>query len=641
MRIRPKFMRNQSTIALSNEIEFELDSVSWIDTWKENECRIVASVPQALAYSIPALIGAEVYLQLDGAWRGVVERVSWRQGGERTLELTETATSVAVLYEKRINADTTEQALTTWHNQNDQLFGLRQLVYSAPTPLTQEEAENLAERILQESCWPQFTIEVDEGERGQQKVTAELVCAGLFKSRCASRYYRRLDGLFSPAAPSGGKNMWCGWSGTLAAGAWCSTGDRRIHSTGNEFVNLPAGAWTKVAGVTMWDGRHQVSASSSSPAVTFTGNVQFIAPDRILVNDAAFLSACAPDDVILVENSIAANNGFHRIEQVRENELRIKESFASVQNHTGSSVTLRRCTFVEFARPAPGGVVLRSTINNLSLALDGVSIYQRFVAPAWSPGWIELDVAAAAIGNAPALTVTLHVDNAGTPGAALGTFTLPAAKLADGGWVRGQFVPLPTLASGGTYGVSIAPASTVPFSAWPLNLRPRSAPTQPFVLLSDGAAWWPYDAAIGVRLVGADYVGTVLAQALQPLAQTRVLASSVDVVEIRQEQFVSLFDFVDSMTKRFPALRLFVAEAGGAIDLVIGAAEQEQSALLVENGKLYTVGRQEIKVLENLVGRTVVDAATGEKMRIAFAEWRQGKWLLSAAREKRSILEQG
>lgn len=640
MRIRPKFTRNQSTIALSNEIEFELDSVSWIDVWKENECRIVASVPQALAYSIPALIGAEVYLQLDGTWRGVVERVSWRQGGERTLELTETATSVAVLYEKRINAETTEQALTTWHNQNDQLFGLRQLVYSAPTPTSESEAEALAERIVQESCRPQFTIEIDEDDKSKQKITAEIICVGLFKSRCATRYYRRLDGIFSPAVDSGGKNMWCGWSGTLAAGTWCSTGDRRIHSVNDEFVNLPKDAWVKVSGVTMWDGRYQVSASSSSPTVTFTGSVQFIAPDRILVSDAAFLSSCAPDDVVFVSGSIAANNGFHRIERVLESELRIRDSFASVQNHTGSSVTLKRCTFVEFARPAPGGVILRNTINNLTLTMDGASIYQRFVAPPWSVGWVEVNVAGA-VGEAPALNVTLHIDDGGAPGAALGMFTLSAAQLANGGWQRGQFVPLPATVTGNVYGISIAPASSAQFAAWRLPLRPRSTSAQAFALLSDGAAWWAYDAAVGVRLIGADYVGNVLAQALQPIAQARILASSADVIEIRQEQFVSLFDFVDSTMKRFPSLRLFVAEAGGALDVVLGAAEQSPPPLLVEGGKLYTVGRQEIKTLENLVGRTVVDGLTGEKMRVAFAEWRQGKWLLSAAREKRTILEQG
>lgn len=640
MRIRPKFTRNQSTIALSNEIEFELDSVSWIDAWKENECRIVASVPQALAYSIPALIGAEVYLQLDGTWRGVVERVSWRQGGERTLELTETATSVAVLYEKRINAETTEQALTAWHNQNDQLFGLRQLVYSAPTPMPESEAEALAERIVQESCRPQFTLEIDEDDKSEQKITAEIICVGLFKSRCATRYYRRLDGILSPATDSGGKNMWCGWSGTLAAGAWCSTGDRRIHSVNDEFVNLPKDAWMKVVGVTMWDGRHQVSASSSSPTATFTGAVQFVAPDRILVSDAAFLSACSPDDALFVSGSIAANNGFHRIEQVRENELRIKDSFASVQDYAGSSVTLKRCTFVEFARPAPGGVVLRNTTNNLALTMDGASIYQRFVAPPWSVGWVEVNVAGS-VGDPPALNVTLHIDNAGAPGAALGMFTLSAAQLANGGWQRGQFASLPATVTGATYGVSIAPASSAQFTAWQLPLRPRSTPAQAFALLSDGAVWQAYDAAVGVRLVGADYVGNVLAQALQPIAQTRILTSSADVIEIRQEQFVSLFDFVDSTMKRFPSLRLFVAEAGGALDVVFGAVEQSPPPLLVEEGKLYTVGRQEIKTLESLVGRTVVDGPTGEKMRVAFAEWRQGKWLLSAAREKRTILEQG
>lgn len=636
MRVSVAFFRAGATLIFPPEFEFSVETLSVAVPFGEHEALLAVRAPEELIALLSEALGAEVTLELNGErWRGVVEEVEWTASGvtvRRSLD--DVKTAIRVLYERRVGFDVTEPAQTPFDYRNADLYSVREEIHSATSPLSNAEALALRAALLARRSEPR-----EEFELGGENGTGRLRCVGLLRSRCEQRYYSFADGVLTLHSTQSGEEHLFGWSGTLAAGDWATTGNRRLHCTSNALQNLPAGRWLRITGHASLNGRHQIAATDARPSATYTGAVQFVAPDRILISNQAFLDTCAKDDVVRVSGASTTNNGFHRIEQVREGELRIKESYSGVQNQTASSVTITRCTYVEFTTGSPGGLNIRTATQALTLALDGAEIYQRFIAPNWSLRWIDLEVQGSIVNTPGAITVRLVVDAGGAPGA---TLLQASATPQASGALRFDFGQLSNLAPGATYGLHFLLSSPAAFSAYGVALRPRANAAWPWVLLWDGAGWNVYDAALPVRLIGAEDVMQTLRRALETVGATvHVDGVSGQHVEIYVNEPTVLADFVEETLQRFPSVRMWTHAADAAPRVVLSVGSARAGGFKLAAGRLRWPSGAAVEGWIDLQDVEVMDATTMRRMTVAQAEWRDGNWRLMSKKEVFRGVEQG
>lgn len=636
MRVSVTFFRAGAALFFPPEFEFFVETLSVAAPFGEHEALLTVRAPENLIALLNEALGAEATLELNGErWRGVVEEVEWCVDGVTVRRaLDDVKTAIRVLYERRVAFGVTEPAQTPFDYRNADLYGVREEIHAATSPLTDEEALALRAALLAQHGEPH-----EEFELGGENGVGRLRCIGLLRSRCSQRYYSFGDGVLTLHDTRSGEEHLFGWSGTLAAGDWATTGNRRLHCASDALRSLPVGRWLRIAGHALLNGRRQIASSDARPSATYTGAAQFVAPDRILISDQAFLDACAKDDVVRVTGANAANNGFHRIEQVREGELRIKESYSGVQNQTASSVTITRCTYVEFTTGSPGGINIRDAAQALTLALDGAEIYQRFIAPNWRIRWVDLEIQSSIVHAPGPIAVRLVVDAGGAPGA---TLMQALAEPTASGAVRFDFGQLSNLTSGATYGLHFLLPSADAFSAYGVALHPRADAALPWALLWDGAGWNAYDAALPVRLIGAEDVMQALRRALETVGATvHVDGVSGQHVEIYVDAPTALVDYVEEMLQRFPSVRMWTHSADAAPRVVLSVGSARAGGFKLAGGRLRWPSGAAVEGWVDLQDVEVTDAAGERRMTVAHAEWRDGTWRLLSRKEVFRGVEQG
>lgn len=468
--------------------------------------------------SIDGLLSLGVWLnyriQIVGAdglplWWGHVDAVALNTGGlEREISLREMANRVKVLYSQSAPGGALAGAETDWAEDTASIaaYGRRELVHSAASSLTDEQATALRSRILAAGSTPQRRLRVADSTRNQARIT----CRGDWQ-RLADVYYQQLNGL-EDHNPGSGDPIPLGLGFTSTGLAFVAADSKNLAQDINgyflrfaDYTNLKI----VVSGTTANNGVRTVESGDKRAAVNYYSDAVSFAANDDLYDGNAGLSFIATDDVIYVSGaSMPENTGARRVKTTGASSIEVSPGYNSgfrdsggigpvVQIARGNGVTLTETVVHE----APNGIAVET------VTAYGQRIYQTLAFAfngQWTLNAVELRVRR--VGNpADSLRVRIYQDSGGAPGTLLEQATITGASLPDTmGWVSIPFANTAALAYGTTYGLLIDRTGAMsPTDFYEVDIDDASAYTRGSLRLYDGSAYQPVAGDLIFRCLGA------------------------------------------------------------------------------------------------------------------------------------------
>lgn len=442
-------------------------------------------------------------------WWGHVDAVALTTGGlEREISLREMTNRAKILYSQSAPGGTLAGAETDWAEDTASIatYGRRELVHSAASALTDEQATALRTRILAAGSTPQRRLHLGNSTSNQARIT----CRGDWQ-RLADVYYQQLDGL-EEHNPGSGDPVPLGLGFTSTGLGFVAADSKNLAQDINGYFLRFAdytGLKIVISGTAANNGVRTVESGDKRTAVNYVSDAISFAANDDLYDGNAGLSFIATDDVIFVSGAAhVQNNGARRVKTTGISHIEVSPGWNSGFQDSGGVgpvVTVARGNSITVAetvaQEAPNGITVET------VTAYGQRLYQTLalaISGQWTLNAVEIRVRR--VGSpADSLRIAIYQDSSGAPGTLLEQATITGASLPDTmGWISVPFANTTALADGTTYGLLIDRTGAMsPTDFYEIEIDGESAYTRGSLRLYDGTAYQSVTGDLIFRCLGA------------------------------------------------------------------------------------------------------------------------------------------
>lgn len=436
----------------------------------------------------------------EPVWWGIVEEAMVSTGTLQVgLSLRDMANSVTVAYSTRAADGTLERQTTAAATNDDSInrFGTKELLLSL-SDVSASAAEAKRDSILEAVGRPVASIRMERG----YPVEAMLTCSG-YMSTLDWEYCSNPLGLVEHEDGSAPQSMGVGGTATTIG---FDTNKRIIFDVG---TGLFAGTTFKVSGSSSNNGTHTSTEVREQADETLTAStIQFSesggSDDDDIYDSANTFDNFRVDDVIQVEGS-SSNDGIYEIKTYKDDGHMELDPAVLVYEAAGSSVTLRRASYVR----VEDNVVEEDAGASVTVTGYGEKVAQSFQLPttgSWTVGSIALKLAQSG-GPTDNVRVGVHSDSGGDPGTELDFGTMAGTDLTEQvDWVEIDLNNTATLSASTTYWVVVSRSGSNSLDDYYVTAVDEGLGyTDGSLKLYDGSAWQTRatDADLSFRVFGS------------------------------------------------------------------------------------------------------------------------------------------
>ena len=441
-------------------------------------------------------------------WWGHLESLTVTAGRlTRTVTLEGMANRVKVLYSQARAGGEVIGSETDWTEDAASIvaYGKRELVYSAPSTLTETQALALRGRLLATLARPQKRLTMGAGG-----AAGRLACRGEWR-RLDDVYYAQVAGLEAYTPNGSGEVIPLGMGFSSAyLGFGGSDSAKRIHAIDGQFLVWSYAGWkVVVSGTSANNGVKTLAGADRKPVMTRTAATISFEPADDIRDSGNGLTDLAVDDVIWVSGAATgSNNGAKLIKSPGAGHIEISPGWSGgdiVTGAAGPTVTIKRGNSVTVEEAVTNERPNGSNVETVTAY--GQKVYQTFTlatATAWTLAKVE--IRARRVGNpADNLRVALYTDSAGAPGTLVEAVTVAGSALADVmDWVEFVFANTATLNYGTTYGLLIERTGAMaPADFYEVAFDPDGAYARGAMKLHDGTTHQTAAGDLIFRCLGA------------------------------------------------------------------------------------------------------------------------------------------
>lgn len=455
-------------IILPSELSLNLRSMSWsaVGTYKEAEIEAIGR-REALA-SLLNWLGWYVYIYnpySELCWFGEIESVDISLG-ELSVGLSQENlyNRVSVTYTYRDDENNLQEQRTDWiENQASVLaYGARELLYSQSELESEEPAQKLAQRLLDDFGTPHPTVKIS----GSTDNMALIVCRGLW-FRTSRKYYEQRQGIESHESYFGDQPLGVRWSGGNAS----FVKDQNIiwfHAGQHGFKT---GEKVRISGTQNNNGVRTISEAVQVDRLVYQSNTMFFRESNDVYEPVlGFFQEFKEGEYVQVSGS-AKNGGIYQIDEMDLPDTQVDDGqggvmtadhieFAAdhfVNEAAGPTISLIRNGFFKVSESINQEIAIPGTVT---ITQWGQKVAQRFQLSEDAGDWPlhEIKIRVRKAGEpTDGVRVSLRADDNGLPSNDMITFAavLHGAIGEEYEWITFPFDGTITLEFGVSYWIVI------------------------------------------------------------------------------------------------------------------------------------------------------------------------------------------
>lgn len=431
----------------------------WSAIGGAKDAEIVARGERGGLSTLLTWLGYRVLIRNDGGdpvWWGFIAEATINLGAySYGLSLDTMYNRVAVAYSYTDVNNELQRGTTDWHENQPAVarYGAKELLYSHADLEGEDDADDLAQKILAEVGAPIPYVRAASGEEN----TVTLACWGWW-ARTGWRYYKQLRGKEAHESYFADHPL---GAGLATNHAMFRKGDKTIYGLGSQDA-FRSGMRIVVAGSAHNNGVKTVGSNTQQDELSYSANTISFEPSNDLWDSAEGFDGFEPGDTIVLQGSTEPQN--IRNKQIDEVNLHVEKT-------PGSGVFFDHIELTSDVTPQAAGPTIAISRRSFTKVeeelvdedpgpLVTVVVYSGHMAQSFSlehdaGSWAlhEVRLRIRKIGEpADGVTVSLHSNSGGLPGALIESATLAASAMgSEMGWETWTFGGTNNLVYGTTY----------------------------------------------------------------------------------------------------------------------------------------------------------------------------------------------